>query len=77
MNRIKYSKSHLCNTCALSLGGSFDDALITIQELKVELPIKCSRYSGAQGKRNGLSWPFLDYSENLLKGAWSIIKCQS
>lgn len=59
LNRIKYSKSHPCNTCVLSLEGSFDDALIRIQELEVELLIKCLRYFAL--KKNGCPWPFLDY----------------
>lgn len=68
MNRIKYSKTHPCNTCVLSLEGSFDDALIRIQELEVELLITCLRYFAL--KKNGCPWPFLDYMYiNLLKGA--------
>lgn len=59
LNRIKYSKTHPCNTCVLSLEGSFDDALIRIQELEVELLIKCLRYFAL--KKNGCPWPFLDY----------------
>lgn len=66
LNRIKYSKSHPCSV--LSLEGSYDDALIRIQELEVELHIKCLRYSAL--KKNGCPWPFLDYMYiNLLKGA--------
>lgn len=68
LNRIKYSKSHPCNTCVLSLEGSFDDALIRIQELEDELLIKCLRYFAL--KKNGCPWPFLDQMYiNLLKGA--------
>lgn len=68
LNRIKYSKTHPCNTCVLSLEGSFDDALIRIQELEVELLIKCLRYFAL--KKNGCPWPFLDYIYiHLLKGA--------